>query len=122
MRACIIYLLLLAPSTPPNVTEAKGVGTTVVLIKFNPPSVPNGVIIGYKVRVYLKYPKPGVEAWKWKEVNENVNEMYVGDLIRRSDNILWFTIAAETIVGFGPYSTPFTAKLLAFDRKCSTVQ
>ena len=88
-----------------------------MLLKYSPPSVPNGIITGYKVLVYLDDPKIGVQPWKWEEINEDAHEMYIGQLLRESDYILWFKIAAKTIAGLGPYSRPFTAKLLTFDCK-----
>lgn len=61
-----------APSDSPTLTEAKGMGRSVVRLKFSPPLTPNGHIIGYKVNVYLGNPTySGV--WQVYEMNEKIN-------------------------------------------------
>ncbi len=90
-------------------------GTKVVRLRFNPPLIPNGHIIGYKANIYLSDPTYA-EVWKSDEMSENKNEMYVGKLLR-SNSRYWFTVAAKTSVGYGPISEPISAKTLDYDRK-----
>jgi hypothetical protein len=95
--------------------EAKGMGTKVVRLKFNPPLIPNGHIIGYTVRIYLSDPTHA-DKWKDETRNGNENEMYVGKL-PTPDTPYWFTVAARTSVGTGPFSKPLSAKTLNYDGK-----
>ena len=90
-------------------------GTKVVRLKFKPPSIPNGHIIGYKANVYLSNPDKA-QVWKSDEINEDKTEMYVGKLLT-SNSSHWFTVAARTSAGYGPFSNPISAKTLDKDGK-----
>ena len=106
----------IAPSNAPTLIEAKGMGTKVVRLKFIPPSTPNGNITGYKANIFLNDPVYA-QVWKEYEIKENRNQMYVGDLPSKSDPTFWFTVAARTSIGYGPFSEPKSAQTLDHDRK-----
>lgn len=89
--------------------------TKVVLLRFNPPLIPNGQIVGYKVDIYLSDPTYA-EAWNSDVFDENKNELLVGKLLK-SNFTYWFTVAAKTSAGYGPSSHPMSAKTLDQDCK-----
>ena len=91
-------------------------GRKVVLLKFVAPSIPNGRIIGYKANIYLDDPAIGVGMWKSEVLDENANEMYIGELLDKK-SLYWFEVAAKTVAGFGPYSRAVKAETLTYDRK-----
>ena len=95
-------------------------GTEVVLLKLVPPSRPNGVIIEYKVDVYLGNPETGAGKLKTDYFPEgNIRKIYVGKLLERKMH--WFKVAAKTIVGYGPYSSVVSTKTLHYDRKLKQI-
>ena len=110
-----IFFNQIVPSDPPTLLEAKGMGKKVVRLKFSPPLKPNGHIIGYKAKIYLSDPTHADE-WKEHSMSEDETEMYVGKL-PNSNTRYWFTVAAVTSVGPGPFSKPLSAETLTYDRK-----
>lgn len=89
-------------------------GTKVIRLRFTSPLQPNGLIIGYKVNIFLG--NKNAEIWKSNELKENKNEMYIKKLAYPNATY-WFTIAARTSVGEGPFSQPFAGKTLKYDSK-----
>ena len=111
-REVILFLFLTlpaAPSGPPQDISAEATSSQTVYLMWNPPlpEEQNGVITGYFIDVTL------LERGEMFQVFSETSELTVESL--RPYSTYSFVIAAQTIVGIGPFSTVLVVALTPED-------
>ena len=108
IRIKLLYLCIaLGPETPPVDCEATAIGSTVIMIIWSPPVMPNGIITNYNVSYVpgqsLSTAEYSTDGNVSVDIGNNDTTYVVSNLRRATD--YYVAIAAHTIVGIGPYSS-----------------
>ena len=92
----------IVPSAPPENIITTDVSTTYVRLNWTPPPTEhhNGVITGYVVRVTM------ANTQESYNLTSNTAELLVDSLT--PDNEYIFAVAAQTVIGIGPFSATIT--------------
>lgn len=91
----------LVPGSPPRNTRARPVSSSTVLVQWDEPAIPNGVIKGYYV-YYTLNPDLPLNLWTLHKVTDNSHLTTIGNLLTNRTYTL--TVQAFTGPGKGPLS------------------
>ncbi|XP_043933185.1 immunoglobulin superfamily DCC subclass member 4-like isoform X2 [Protopterus annectens] len=89
------------PSDPPTDLKLSSLNPHSVVIRWHPPTEPNGIIVEYNILYTINKTHPD-DMWNSLSKNGNVFSTEVQEL--ESDAWYFFKMAAKTVVGSGPYS------------------
>nr|XP_021324074.1 receptor-type tyrosine-protein phosphatase S [Danio rerio] len=96
-----------APASPPRNIQARIISSSAVMVRWDEPEEPNGLIKGYRV-YYTLEPSLPVSAWQIQHVQDSTITT-VQSLL--PSETYTFRVLAFTAVGDGPFSDPVHVKV-----------
>ncbi|XP_064626984.1 tyrosine-protein phosphatase Lar-like isoform X3 [Lineus longissimus] len=106
------------PGSPPQNVRARPLSSSTVLVQWNEPDIPNGVIRGYKVFYTLQ---PNLPISTWTVITVDNNNLRLATLSNLQINKTYtICVLAFTGVGDGPLSEPIQVKTQQGDKTRSS--
>ncbi|XP_059156941.1 tyrosine-protein phosphatase Lar-like isoform X3 [Physella acuta] len=93
----------LAPGTAPENVVAKAISPTSIMVSWDEPKIPNGVIMGYKIFYTLK-PNDPIFFWEQLEIKQDKRVYTIDNLVPNATYTV--CLLAFSSVGQGPMSYP----------------
>ncbi|BFZ17029.1 hypothetical protein BsWGS_20067 [Bradybaena similaris] len=98
-----VQVIVEAPGSPPENVLARAASATTVVVTWDEPKIPNGVIQGYKV-FYTQQPGEPIFFWEMQEVKSDTRLATITNL---TPNVTYsITVLAYSTIGQGPMSHP----------------
>ncbi|XP_025110636.1 receptor-type tyrosine-protein phosphatase F-like isoform X2 [Pomacea canaliculata] len=99
----VVQVIVEAPGTPPRNIRARAASSTTIVVSWDEPEIPNGIIQGYKVFYTLK-PEDPVFFWEQQEVKNDNRLTTISGL--EPNQTYTISILAYSSIGPGPMSHP----------------
>ncbi|XP_071800264.1 receptor-type tyrosine-protein phosphatase F-like isoform X1 [Asterias amurensis] len=106
-NALMVTTAELAPSTAPKEVRASPLSSSTIVVQWEPPERPNGVIRGYNI-YYSNTPNQDLSSWYSRTEDNTQRLILISDL--NTMQIYSVRISAYTSVGEGPASAPVQVK------------
>ncbi|BFZ00058.1 hypothetical protein BsWGS_03097 [Bradybaena similaris] len=98
-----VQVIVEAPGSPPENVMARAASATTVIVTWDEPKIPNGIIQGYKV-FYTTSPEEPIFFWTQQEVK---NENRMATITGLTPNVTYtISVLAYSSIGQGPMSHP----------------
>ncbi|XP_070195997.1 tyrosine-protein phosphatase Lar-like isoform X3 [Littorina saxatilis] len=99
----LVQVVVEAPGTPPRNILARAASSTTIVVSWDEPDIPNGIIQGYRVFYSLK-PEEPVFFWEQQEVKNDNRLTTISGLVPNQTYTI--SILAYSSIGPGPMSHP----------------